>query len=56
MNISLHPHVLERMVERGTNKAEITKAVEIGERFTAKFGRTGFRLTIDLDCAEIVFT
>lgn len=49
MNVSFHSHVLERMVERGTNKAEITKAVETGERFTAKFGRTGFRLTMDAD-------
>jgi hypothetical protein len=43
MTINFHPHVLERMEERGTSEVEIRVAVEHGERFPAKFGRTGFR-------------
>ncbi|MBM4020621.1 MAG: hypothetical protein FJ288_20265 [Planctomycetes bacterium] len=31
------------MAERGTTEAEVTATVEQGERFPAKFGRTGFR-------------
>lgn len=43
MKIHFHPHALERMEERGTNKEEITLTVKDGERFPAKFERTGFR-------------
>ncbi len=31
------------MAERGTTEAEVVATVEEGERFVAKFGRTGFR-------------
>jgi hypothetical protein len=43
MAIKIHPHAAERMRERGTNAEEIEKTIETGERFPAKFGRTGFR-------------
>ena len=43
MAILFHPHALERMVERGATEGEIKATVKEGERFTAKFGRTGFR-------------
>lgn len=43
MRIRLHPHAKGRMVERGATEAEVTATVEGGERFAAKFGRTGFR-------------
>lgn len=41
--IKIHPHAAERMKERGTNEKEIIEAVENGEMFPAKFGRSGFR-------------
>jgi hypothetical protein len=47
MKVAFLPHALERMAERGANEAEIVKAVESGEQFPAKFGRKGFRLTLD---------
>jgi hypothetical protein len=31
------------MVERGATEGEVVSTVESGERFQAKFGRTGFR-------------
>lgn len=31
------------MVERGATEREVISTVESGERFPAKFGRTGFR-------------
>ena len=43
MRIQLHPHAKSRMVERGASVAEVAATVEGGERFPAKFGRTGFR-------------
>jgi hypothetical protein len=43
MAIHLHPHAQERMAERGATENEVKAAVERGERFSAKFGRTGFR-------------
>jgi hypothetical protein len=43
MNIRLHPHARERLAERGTTEHEVTATIEFGERFSAKFGRTGFR-------------
>lgn len=43
MAIRLHPHALSRLVERGTTEAEMIATVRNGERFTAKFGRVGFR-------------
>jgi hypothetical protein len=43
MNIRLHPHALARLAERGASELEVVATVETGERFPAKFGRTGFR-------------
>ncbi len=49
MAIRLHPHAIERMRERGATLDEITRALEHGERFPAKFGRTGFRRNFPFD-------
>jgi hypothetical protein len=43
MTIRLHPHARERLAERGTTECEVEATIESGERFPAKFGRTGFR-------------
>ena len=43
MKIRLHPHVRERLIERGATESEIKLTVQEGEIFPAKFGRTGFR-------------
>lgn len=43
MNITLHPHCIERMFERGTTREEIIQTVEEGEQFQAKYNRIGFR-------------
>ena len=43
MDITLHPHAQTRLVERGATEAEVIETVRGGERFPAKFGRTGFR-------------
>jgi hypothetical protein len=44
MDVRLHPHALQRLDERGASEAEVVATVEAGQRFPAKFGRTGFRL------------
>jgi hypothetical protein len=49
MNVQLHPHAKERMGERGAAEAEVIAAVREGERFPAKFGRTGFRRNFAFD-------
>ncbi len=43
MVVRFHPHAMERMKERGTTNIEVELTVNHGERFPAKFGRTGFR-------------
>ena len=43
MEVRIHPHTQERMGERGASEDEITEAIMEGEKFPAKFGRTGFR-------------
>jgi len=43
VHVRLHSHAKERMAERGAHEAEVIAAVREGERFLAKFGRTGFR-------------
>lgn len=43
MNVRLHPHARERLAERGATEPEIVATIQGGERFPAKFGRTGFR-------------
>jgi hypothetical protein len=39
----LHAHARERLGERGATEPEVVATIEGGERFPAKFGRTGFR-------------
>lgn len=43
MKISLHPHARARLAERGASEEDVIATVQAGERFPAKFGRTGFR-------------
>ncbi len=43
MKIHFHPHAISRMAERGATEAEVIATVRGGERFPAKFGRSGFR-------------
>ncbi|MGA2402220.1 MAG: hypothetical protein ABSG91_11010 [Syntrophobacteraceae bacterium] len=43
MAVRFHPHALERIQERGATEDEAAETVQYGERFPAKFGRTGFR-------------
>jgi hypothetical protein len=43
VKVRLHPQAQERLPERGASEAEVVSTVLQGERFSAKFGRTGFR-------------
>ena len=43
MDVTLHPHARLRLAERGATEAEVIETVRHGDRFAAKFGRTGFR-------------
>ncbi len=43
MEIRLHPHSRDRLRERGATEDEVKATAESGERFAAKYGRTGFR-------------
>ena len=49
MDVELHPHARERLLERGATEAEVVQTVLSGERFPAKFGRTGFRHNFAFD-------
>lgn len=49
MAIRFHPHAQERMAERGTTEDEVRAAIEHGEQFPAKYGRTGFRRNFPFD-------
>jgi hypothetical protein len=49
MEVRFHPHAKERMKERGASEAEVIVTVQAGERFPAKFGRTGFRHNFPFD-------
>jgi len=49
MAVRFHPHAEERMQERGATKGEVEATVEQGERFPARFGRTGFRRNFRFD-------
>ena len=49
MKIILHPHALQRAIERGATEEEIFQTVTEGEQFPAKFGRTGFRLNVNFE-------
>jgi hypothetical protein len=43
MEIVIHPHARERMLERGATEEEVRSTVIEGEKFPAKYGRIGFR-------------
>ncbi len=47
--IRIHSHAQQRMKERGATENEITATLEKGERFPAKYGRTGFRRNFSFD-------
>ena len=49
MKYRIHPHASERMAERGVSENEILGTLEHGERFPAKFDRSGFRRNIPFD-------
>ena len=49
MAIKIHPHARERMAERGATEEEVRSAVEEGEKFRAKHGRSGFRRNFPFD-------
>ncbi len=51
MNVRIHPHAAERMQERGATEEEVISTIETGERFPAKFGRSGFRRNFPFDGA-----
>jgi hypothetical protein len=43
MAVLIHPHARERMQERGATEPEVRMTISKGEKFPAKFGRTGYR-------------
>jgi len=43
MKVQFHPHARDRLQERGATEEEVATAIERGERFSAKYGRSGFR-------------
>jgi hypothetical protein len=43
VNVRIHSHAAERILERGATEDEVVATVLEGEEFPAKFGRTGFR-------------
>jgi hypothetical protein len=47
--MKVHVHAAARMRERGASTEEVASAVANGERFAAKFGRTGFRRNFVFD-------
>ena len=49
MNIRLHPHARERLAERGATEDEVFQTLREGERFPAKYGRSGFRHNFAVD-------
>lgn len=49
MAVRLHPHAVNRSEERGVTLEEMRATIEHGEKFPAKFGRTGFRRNFPFD-------
>jgi hypothetical protein len=47
--VRLHPHAEARIGERGATPAEVEATVAAGERFSARFGRAGFRRNFAFD-------
>jgi hypothetical protein len=48
-HVVVDPHARERMAERGASEDEVVATVLNGERFAAKYGRTGFRRNFRFD-------
>ena len=49
MNVRLHPHAEARISERGASRDEVVATITDGERFPARFGRSGFRRNFVFD-------
>jgi hypothetical protein len=49
--VRLHPHARDRLAERGASESEVIATVLEGERFVAKYGRTGFRRNFPFNAA-----
>lgn len=49
VEVVIDPHARERMAERGASEDEVVATVLRGERFPAKYGRTGFRRNFRFD-------
>lgn len=49
MPIRIHPHAAARLLERGGTADEVTATIELGEKFAARFGRSGFRRNFTFD-------
>jgi hypothetical protein len=49
LGVRLHSHAIDRLGERGATEEEVVRTVLEGERFPAKFGRTGFRRNFGFD-------
>ena len=47
--MKLHVHAVARMRERGASEGAIASTLTGGERFGAKFGRSGFRRNFVFD-------
>lgn len=43
--VAIHPHAAARLELRGATAEEVVETVELGEKFPAKFDRTGFHRT-----------
>ena len=43
MNVVIHPHARDRMVERGATERDVLLTIRGGEQFPAKYGRIGYR-------------
>ena len=49
MIVKIHPHAADRLEERGALLGEVIATVETGEKFSAKFGRFGFRRNFEFN-------
>lgn len=49
MAVRFLSHARERLAERGATEDEVQATIERGERFVAKFGRSGFRRNFSFD-------
>ena len=43
MEIVIHPHAEERMVERGASREDVIEAVNTGDTYPVKLGRVAFK-------------